>query len=268
MKLFVKIIAIISSLFLTAGLCSCGSEKPDSEPIIESVTENENNEEIAEEHTESETESNTDQDYAQDEKEDTITVPENDVSDEQDVETEVEKKPTENNGDGANSEESNVGLFDFEFQINGVGYKLPQSIDKFTQNGWAFPDNFTSYNDPIQAKGLKETYLENGENWFAIEVFNNTDNIKEFKDCPIGRVTYDFSGDIEIVLSGDFKLNGKTLDDVKSRYGEPFSQKDYSTYTEIIYDKDPSKGTYDRYVLRFDLETKSIKNFDVTYFYG
>ena len=66
MKLFVKIIAIISSLFLTAGLCSCGSEKPDSKPIIESVTENENNEEIAEEHTESETESNTDQEYAQD----------------------------------------------------------------------------------------------------------------------------------------------------------------------------------------------------------
>ena len=46
MKLFVKIIAIISSLLLTAGLCSCSSEKPDSEPIIESVTENENNEEI------------------------------------------------------------------------------------------------------------------------------------------------------------------------------------------------------------------------------
>lgn len=159
-------------------------------------------------------------------------------------------------------------IFEFTFKIDGITYKLPERIDMFTDNGWEFPEDFDGFDNTIKSKGLKETYLEKGDNWFAIEIFNNSDEDLPIKDCPIGRIIYDFSGDIEIAMAGDYIINDKTLDDVTKQFGEPLSQKDYSTYTEIIYDKDPSEGIYDRYTLRFELDTKILKYFDATYYYG
>lgn len=163
---------------------------------------------------------------------------------------------------------NNTDLYTFSFKIDGQSYTLPQKIDTFLQNGWSISKKVDPSNTIITSKNLKETYLEKGDKWFLVEIFNYSDTDLTLMECPIGRVTYDFSEDIEIIMSGGFKLNGKTIDDVIKKYGEPMSNKDYGTYTELIYDKNPDEGTYDRYVLKFDSETKIIKNFDVTYFYG
>lgn len=159
-------------------------------------------------------------------------------------------------------------LFEFTFELDGISYTLPESITAFTDNGWTFPEDFDEFDSTVKPGNLESTYLEQGDNWFNIEIFNYGDEDKALKDCPIGRVTYNFSGDIEVVSAGGFKLNGKTLDEVVKKYGKPLSQADYSTYTEIIYDKDPSTGIYDRYTFRFDKDTKVIKHIDIIYFYG
>ena len=59
---------------------------------------------------------------------------------------------------------------------------------------------------------LKSTYLEKGDDWFSVEIFNYSGADKLVKDCPIGRITYDFSGDLKIYLAEDYLLNDKTLD--------------------------------------------------------
>ena len=158
-------------------------------------------------------------------------------------------------------------LFDFTFKINDTTYTLPEKIETFTNAGWEFPSDFKNFDKTIKYGNVETTYLSEGDNWFNIEIFNNKNQDLKLSDCEIGRITYDFSGDIDFYTAGNFKLNGKKLNDIISKYGDPFSTKDYSTYTEVIYDKDPTSGIYDRYVFRFELDTKILKQVDITYFY-
>ena len=167
----------------------------------------------------------------------------------------------------AKSNYTKEDLFTFEFKFDDLSVKIPQDISLFTDNGWNFPDNFKDLDSTISNGNLKSTYLEKGDNWFLVEIFNYSGDDKIVKDCPIGRITYDFSGDMQIYIAGDYLLNDKTLDAFIKDFGEPMSQAYYSTYTEIIYDKNEQEGIYDRYTLRFDKVTKIINSFDVVNFY-
>ncbi len=158
-------------------------------------------------------------------------------------------------------------LFTFEFKIDDISVKIPEKISTFTDAGWEFPEKFKELDSLITDANLKSTYLSKGDNWFSIEIINNSGSDMIVKDCPIGRIKYDFSGDLKIYLANDYLLNDKTLDAVIKAFGEPMSQADYSTYTEIIYDKNEDEGIYDRYTLRFDKETKIINSFYAVYFY-
>ena len=164
------------------------------------------------------------------------------------------------------SEKAN--LFDFQIKINDTVYSIPEKIEKFTDAGWKFPKDFKDFDSVITPGNLKSTYLELGENWLAVEIFNYTEGDLALKDCPIGRIEGDFTGDIQVYTAGDFLLNGKTLDEVVAKYGKPLSQTDYSMYTEVIYDKDVNEGIYDRYTFKFNKDTKEITDFDIIYFYG
>lgn len=155
-------------------------------------------------------------------------------------------------------------LYKFSFKFNNVTYTIPEKIDTFISNGWTFSEKFDKLDKSIKSGGLESTYLEQGENWFNVEIYNGTDGELPVKECKIGRITYDFSGDIEVYTAGDFHLNDKTLDEVVAVYGEPMSKADYSLYTEIIYDKNPESSLYDRYTFRFDKTTKVINYIDIT----
>lgn len=158
-------------------------------------------------------------------------------------------------------------LFDFKISINGNEYTLPQDVNTFTQNGWSFPDDFDTEKE-IPAKNLESTFLtaDKEENWIKIELFNNSDSSKKLNDCPVGRIEYYFEGDVDLITAGNFLLNGKTQKDIISKYGKPYSEAEYSTYTEIIYDKNPDSSIYDRYTFRFDKETGKINYLDMTMF--
>ena len=157
-------------------------------------------------------------------------------------------------------------LYEFTFKFDSETYTLPENISTFTDNGWSFPDDFKDFDYTLTYGNLKSTYLSKGDDWFNIEIFNYEKQDKAVKDCPIGRITYDFSGDIKVTTAGGYELNGKTLDDIKDKYGDPFSEKKYGNYIEVIYDKNPGKSTYDRYTFRFDLSDKTIEYIDIYYF--
>lgn len=162
--------------------------------------------------------------------------------------------------------EQKANLFDFSFAFDGITVTLPEKINTFTDNGYTFAEKFNKLDKTVRVGNLESTYLEKGENWFNVEIVNNTDTDLVLTDCVIGRFTYDFSGNAKITLSDGFELSGKTLDDFIKRYGEPYSQKDYPMYTEIIYDKNPDESVYDRYTFRFDLDTKTINYVDAINF--
>jgi hypothetical protein len=158
-------------------------------------------------------------------------------------------------------------LFDFEITIDGKSYTLPQNINAFTDNGWSFPESFKNLDKTLSPGNLEQTYLEKDEdNWFSVEIFNYTKEDCTVKDCPIGRIIYNFSGNMEIYTAGNFLLNGKTLDDVLKKYGEPYSNTKLGNYIEVIYDKNPEESIFDRYVFMFDPNTEIINGIDITYF--
>ena len=164
--------------------------------------------------------------------------------------------------------EQSGNLFDFCFEINGKTYKLAEKISTFTENGWTLPENLDT-EKTITPGNLESTILEldSEDNWVNVEIFNYSDQDCLLKDCPIGRVTYHFEGDLKIVTAGNFSLEGKKKSDIIAKYGEPFSEAEYGSYTEIIYDKDPESGIYDRYTFRFDNESGQINYFDIIMFY-
>lgn len=162
--------------------------------------------------------------------------------------------------------EKEADLFAFSFDFDGISVTLPEKIGTFTDSGYSFPEKFNKTPKTVKVGNLESTYLEKGENWFNVELVNNTEADIALTDCVVGRFTYDFSGDAKITLSDGFELSGKTVDDFIKRYGEPYSQKDYPMYTEIIYDKNPEESIYDRYTFRFDLDTKVINYVDAINF--
>lgn len=166
-------------------------------------------------------------------------------------------------GDGA---VTGGDLYTFTFSFDDGEYTLPEKLSAFTDNGFAFPDSFKDAGSTVAKGALKSTYLENGDNWFNIEIVNTSDSDLPLSDCAVGRVTYDFSGNIKVYTAGGFLLNGKTLDEVTAAYGKPMSEADYGLYTEIIYDKDPNQSIYDRYTFRFDKTTETINYIDITYY--
>ncbi len=177
-------------------------------------------------------------------------------------------KPT---GDNLNYETGVVlsdKLDDFTFQIDNVVYQLPITQEAFVGNGWSFYDYFDDFDKPINSEHYESVYLYKGENEICVNVINKSGDQKKFTECPVGRVSYDFSGNIQFFLAGNFLLNDKTLDEVIAQYGTPTAQDEYTEYIEISYQKTDAEWIYERYTLRFDTQTKKIKDINIVNFIG
>lgn len=157
-------------------------------------------------------------------------------------------------------------LDDFTFKLDNVVYRLPITLEDFTGNGWSFPEYFNDYEKPIDSEHKESAYLKKGENQISVELFNKSGNQKALKDCPIGRIEYDFSGDLQFYIAGDFLLNEKTFAEVKEKFGEPTSQDDYGVNINAVYEKTNSEWIYERYTFSFDSETKQITNISMVNF--
>ena len=185
---------------------------------------------------------------------------------------ETDKVITQNSSNVENDSVYDTGvalsnnLDDFTFKINDIVYKLPIEIEAFTKNGWKLPDYFDEYDKEIDSHNKESEYLVKGENELSIQIFNMSGNRKKLKECPVGRIEYDFSGDLQFYIAGDFLLNGKTFDEVKDKFGEPTRQEDYDNYIEIVYEKTGSEWIYEMYTMRFDSKTKVIQNINMVNF--
>ncbi len=177
---------------------------------------------------------------------------------------ETDEGKTQNNSDIEANSVYDTGVIlsdnldDFTFKINDIVYKLPIEIESFTKNGWDFPDYFDEYDKGIDSDHKELEYLVKGENEISVEIFNMSGNQKKLKECPIGRVEYDFSGDLQFYIAGDFLLNGKTFAEVKEKLGEPTSQDDYGANINAVYEKINSEWIYERYTFSFNKETEKI----------
>lgn len=157
-------------------------------------------------------------------------------------------------------------LDDFTFKMNNTVYKLPMGIEAFTKTGWSFPEYFDEYDKEIDSDRKESGYLINGENKVRVEIFNMSGNRKQLKECPIGRMEYDFSGDLQFYIAGDFLLNGKTFAEVKEKLGEPTSQDNYGVEINAVYEKTGSEWIYERYTFSFDAETEKITGINMVNF--
>lgn len=156
-------------------------------------------------------------------------------------------------------------LFDFTIKMNDTVYKIPMEIDAFLGNGWTFNEYFDDYESLIDSDHSVSAYLYNDDSELYVQVYNYSGNQELFKNCPIGRITYDFSGSLQVYLADDFLLNGKTVDEVIEKYGEPYSIQEY-TYCEVTYQSENTSLIYNRYTLEFDKETRVIKSINIVNF--
>jgi hypothetical protein len=148
-------------------------------------------------------------------------------------------------------------LFQFSIKIDNATYKLPAMQTAFTSNGWAVSENES---ETVLSLYKSDAILTKGDTSFKVQVINPTKSTLSFSECPIGRLTYDFSGTAEIYIADDFLLNDSTKSAIIEKYGEPETTETHSDFSEITYGSRKTSGNYASYLFRFDKKGK------ITYF--
>ena len=173
------------------------------------------------------------------------------VSDQKEISTAI---PSED-AIGNESAYLSVELFQFSTKINGVVYKLPAMQTAFTTNGWSITEKST---ETVKASFKADGVLSKEETSFDIQVINPTKEELPFEKCPIGRISYDFSGAAEIYIADSFLLNEATKTSITEKYGEPETTENHSDFSEITYGSRKTAGNYAKYLFRFDKSGKII----------
>lgn len=150
---------------------------------------------------------------------------------------------------GYESAELSAELFQFSLKIDGVAYKLPAFQSAFEAKGWSVSKQSA---EKVKASYKADAVLSNGDTSFDIQVINPTKAELSFKECPIGRISYDFSGKAEIYIADEFLLNGTTKKAITEKYGEPETTEKHSDFSEITYGSRKTSGNYAKYLFRFD----------------
>ncbi len=148
-----------------------------------------------------------------------------------------------------------VELFQFSLKINGVVYKLPAMQTALTTNGWSITEKSA---ETVKSSFKADGVLSNGETSFDVQVINPTKEEMSFAECPIGRISYDFSGTAEIYIADSFLLNEATQKSIIEKYGEPETTEKHSDFSEITYGSRKTAGNYAKYLFRFDKSGKII----------
>ena len=156
---------------------------------------------------------------------------------------------------GYESAEPSAELFDFSIKIDGADYMLPTVQTAFTQNGWSVSEKSETV---VKASFKSDAVLSKGDTAFEIQVINPTKAELPFEECPIGRISYDFSGNAEIYIADGFSLNDATKKKIVEKYGEPEGTETHSDFSEITYGSRKTSGHYARYLFRFDKSGKII----------
>lgn len=195
--------------------------------------------------------------------------PEPEVEDQ--VEEEVEEEPeTEEEPEDEEEEEEEEreavdvdapdglsdDLYSFMFSLNGDIYSLPFSFEELEQNGWDGDDLDENTLNPNQVSFSSS--ITNGDYNMNIAFINLTENVLPFRECNVGRVTFDLwayerGPGTELIFPGGITI-GTAYEDVIATHGEPSDRRETDTFITLTY----SPRVYERIEFRIDQETKLV----------
>ena len=177
------------------------------------------------------------------------------VSEDVSAGSEESKVTTSEDALGHESAYLSVDLFQFSIQIDEEVYKLPMLQNSFISDGWSISENDVQ---TLKAGYIESATLSKGETTFDIQVINPTKKELSFAECPVGRLSYDFSGTAQIYIADNFLLNDATKASITEKYGEPETTETHSDFSEITYGSRKTTGNYAKYLFRFDKSGKII----------
>ena len=136
-------------------------------------------------------------------------------------------------------------LYDFQIQIDGTVFTLPQEYSSIVSSGWTLKDS--DENETIQANSKYGVlvFKNSKDHSFMASGVNFDINARPVKETYITGITADqflHNEDIDVVLAKGITLGKSTLDEVKAAYGEPNSEYNGSSSNSITYSKDGDKS--------------------------
>ena len=158
---------------------------------------------------------------------------------------------------GYNQAYLSVELFRFSIKIDGKDYKLPALQEAFINNGFTISGSSA---DTIKPSYIENAVLSNETTSFEIQLINPTQKELPFGECPVGRLSYDFSGEAEIYIADSVLLNEVTQSMLADKYGEADNVEKYNDFTLVTYGSKSKTGNYAQYLFKFN------KNGKIVYF--
>lgn len=130
----------------------------------------------------------------------------------------------------------------YQFDLEGKHYKLPSTIDEFTQNGCIIDETYLQETVPAQhSMGMISAHPDGDENKYVyLEVLNDTDQDMTVQECQkvVGITVYDDSEVSFVLNSGlEFSYDEVFFADLKTTYGTD----------ETIYQEDEYGATWNFY---------------------
>jgi len=150
-------------------------------------------------------------------------------------------------------------LYDFQIQIDGTVFTLPQEYSSIVSSGWTLKDS--DENETIQANSKYGVlvFKNSKDHSFMASGVNFDINARPVKETYITGITADqflHNEGVEVILAKGITLGKSTLDEVKAAYGEPNSEYNGSSSNSITYSKDGYKSIQ----LMFTADTNLLNN--------
>lgn len=125
-------------------------------------------------------------------------------------------------------------FYDYTFELDGVTYQLPCTLEQFVSNGWTINKYGVGDDTMVTGKSLVGFTMIKGESEIDLEALNSNGNATSLADCKIVTVEYSLNQPIEFrTVKNATEYN---IDTVKSAYAD-FEPEVYesSSYTKLTY---------------------------------
>lgn len=160
-------------------------------------------------------------------------------------------------------------LDDFTFGLDGYTYQLPMPLSYLKETGWIYY-SWCDFDDINLTPGdYQKAYMHKNGKTIQIEVFNTSAQNKKFKDCVVGRVSFEFPTEADPVIAKNTLASTVNLDDVITIFGNPdfvtmaadeksVTLEYYFGYSDLILQN------YCCYEMCFSVETKQLESLEIT----
>ena len=158
---------------------------------------------------------------------------------------------------------------DFTFRMDGYTYELPMPVSYLEETGWVFY-SWCKFDEVILQPGMyKKAYMHKEGKTLAIEVFNPTGENAKFAECVVGRVTFEFPMESQLVLAQDTVVNTLKIDDAVALLGNPDSVSVKADGKSVVLEyyfghTDLLKEDLNCYEMSFSVDTKKLVSFVIT----